>query len=57
MAAIKGGKAEAELRRRREEGKLRYPLNLPLFTSPLEAGPSATRKVSAEDKGNTVWRK
>lgn len=47
---MKGGKAEAEARYRLQAEESRYPLKLPLFTSPLEAGSSTTQAVSATDK-------
>lgn len=42
---VKGGRANAELKRLQREKLLRAPLQLPLFTSPLEADPSDGGKV------------
>lgn len=44
--ALKGGRADTELRKVRKQKRLRAPLQLPLFTSPLEADPAGTGKVS-----------
>eukprot|EP00903_Cladosiphon_okamuranus_P012766 g11934.t1 len=45
LMALKGGRADSELRKIRKEQRLRAPLQLPLFTSPLEADRAGDGKV------------
>lgn len=47
--ALKGGRADSELRKIRKEKRLRAPLQLPLFTSPLEADRTGNGKVCCSD--------
>lgn len=49
MMALKGGRADSELKRLRKEKRLRAPLQLPLFTSPLEADRTGNGKVCCSD--------
>lgn len=42
---MKGGKADAELRKIQYLKRLRAPVQVPLFTSPLEADPTGNGKV------------
>lgn len=56
LSAVKGGKAHNEVQRRRDEARMKYPLKLPLYASPLETGPSATRKASRSLVGNRAPR-
>lgn len=46
LAAMKGGKADAELRKIQKQKRLSAPVQVPLFTSPLEADPTGNGKVS-----------
>lgn len=44
--AVKGGKADVELKKIRQEERLRVPLQQPVFNSPLEADPANFGKAS-----------
>lgn len=44
--AVKGGKADAELKKIRQEERLRVPLQQPVFNSPLETGPASIGKTN-----------
>lgn len=55
LMAVKGGKAAAEHRKIREGQRLRSPLTLPLFTSPLEASRPGVRKVSGVEWSVNHW--
>lgn len=52
--ALKGGRANTELRKLRKEKRLRAPLQLPLFTSPLEADRTGNGKVRVSAVGTIV---
>lgn len=49
LMALKGGRADSELRKLRNEKRLRAPLQLPLFTNPLETGRAGNGKVRVTD--------
>lgn len=46
VTAIRGGTAVAAMQKKHAARRLRSPLQLPMFTSPLEGSPTGVSKVS-----------